>query len=153
MAENAVECGMNAIGKIMAGKEAAKPAPKIAAKTAPETATKTQANSPAKSPARARPTARPKTPAKTQDVVAASPAVDQNALNLADLAKGVLARDFRPRVDTIRRLAEAALAKAESPAKPKKKKKKKAAEKAAKSASGKKRRLAKIPGQKGKKKG
>ncbi len=76
---------------------------------------------------------------KTTDAVPA----DQDALSVTELAKGVLARDFRPRAASVRRLAEAVLAKQESPAKPKKKKKKSA---------GKKRRLAKIPGQKGKKK-
>ncbi len=68
-------------------------------------------------------------------------ATDQDALSTSDLAKGVLARDFRPRAASVRRLAEAVLA-AERAARKKKKKK-----------SGKKRRLARIPGQKGKKPG
>lgn len=64
---------------------------------------------------------------------------DQDALALDALAKGVLAREFRPRAATVRRLAEGVLAlqdevkKARRKAKPKKKKNKK---------------LAKIPGQK-----
>lgn len=70
---------------------------------------------------------------------APSPLIDQDALPLKELARGVLAREFRPRVSSIRRLAEAALA--QKPAA--KKKKKKAAK-----ASGKKRKQAKIPGQK-----
>lgn len=66
--------------------------------------------------------------------------VDQDALTLTALAKGVLAREFRPRTNSIRRLAEGVLAKAESPKKKKKKSDKKS--------GGKKRKLAKIPGQK-----
>lgn len=74
--------------------------------------------------------------------------VDQDALSLKDLATAILAREFRPRVSSVRRLAEAVLA---EDSKPRKKKKK--ADAGAKSV-GKKRKLAKIPGQKkGRKKG
>lgn len=74
--------------------------------------------------------------------------IDQDALSLKQLAQGILDRDFRPRVASVRRLAEAVLA--EPPAKPKKDKakKKKSAKAAGKKAGGKKRKLAKIPGQK-----
>ncbi len=91
-----------------------------------------------------------KTPANENTASAGEPApVDQDALGISELAKGVLARDFRPRIASVRRLAEAVLAKE---AKPKKKKKKKPTKKAAAAKSGgKKRKLAKIPGQKGKK--
>ena len=68
---------------------------------------------------------------------------DQDALALDALARAVLAREFRPRAGSVRRLAEGVLAlqddlkkarkKAKAAAKPKKKKNKK---------------LAKIPGQK-----
>jgi hypothetical protein len=64
------------------------------------------------------------------------PAIDQDALDTKALARAVLDRAIRPRTASIRRLAEAVLA--EGAGKPKKAKK-----------SGK---LAKIPGQKGKKK-
>lgn len=74
------------------------------------------------------------------DTDADTVAVDQDALTLTDLAKGVLARDFRPRTASVRRLAEAVLAQEAAVAKRKRKK------------ASKKRRLAKIPGQKGKKK-
>lgn len=67
-------------------------------------------------------------------------ATDRTDLTLPDLARAILAREFRPRMGEIRRLAEAALAAAE-----RKKKKKKAAGKAVR-----KKRLAKIPGQKAK---
>ena len=73
----------------------------------------------------------PKTkPAKANETV------DQDSLGLKTLAKAILAREFRPRVSSVRRLAEAVL---EERKKPKGKKK---------SSSGKKRKLAKIPGQK-----
>ena len=82
---------------------------------------------------------------------------DQDTLGLTALAKGVLARDFRPRVATVRRLAEAVIAlqgdiaelkrATKKAAKPKTKA---AAGKSAKGGGKKKRKLAKIPGQKGK---
>lgn len=71
---------------------------------------------------------------------AAAP-LDQDALDLKALARAVLDRSMRPRTASIRRLAEAVLAKAEH--------KQKKAGKSAKKSS----KLAKIPGQKGKKKG
>lgn len=70
----------------------------------------------------------------------AEPSIDQDELSIKALARGVLARDFRPRVSSVRRLAEAVLAKE---AKPKAGKKKKSAK-----VGRKKRKLAKIPGQK-----
>lgn len=89
--------------------------------------------------------------------------IDQDALDLEQLAKGVLARDFRPRVNSVRRLAEAVLERLEAPkqagakaaSKPKKKKSAKSGKatnssKAKKKKAGsKKRKLAKIPAQKG----
>ena len=72
--------------------------------------------------------------------------IDQDALSLKALAKGVIAREFRPRASSVRRLAEAVL----DPSKPRKKNKDDFAK--ADKSSGNKRRLAKIPGQKGKKK-
>lgn len=75
--------------------------------------------------------------------------LDQDQLCVEELAARVLAREFRPRVGSIMRLAEAVLARreaamtAEAVGKAKKKKKK---------AGGKKRKLAWIPGQKEKKK-
>lgn len=95
-------------------------------------------------------------PAPANDTDAKPAPIDQDALDAKALAKGVLARDFRPRAASIRRLAEAVLAKP----KPSKKKSAsgkvsgKASGKAAGKASGgkKNRKLAKIPGQKGKKK-
>ncbi|GAA0271842.1 hypothetical protein GCM10009127_10150 [Alteraurantiacibacter aestuarii] len=78
---------------------------------------------------------------------AAATAVDQDSLDVKALAKGVLARDFRPKVSTVRRLAEAVLAKSAETGKKKKKKKASASGKS----GGKKRKLARIPGQKDKK--
>ncbi len=78
------------------------------------------------------------------------PPAEQDAMVIEDLAKGVLARDFRPRAGSIRRLAEAVLAPPASPAKPRKKKKKKK-KAATEKGSGKKRKLARIPGQKARK--
>lgn len=89
-------------------------------------------------------------PVPANDVAAVSAApVDQDALDIKALARGVLARDFRPRVSTVRRLAEAVLTKDA------KAKKKKSGKSGAKSSgkSGKSRKLARIPGQKNKKKG
>ena len=76
---------------------------------------------------------------------------DQDALGLTALAEGVLARDFRPRASTVRRLAEAVLGLQGDVAELKKSAKKPAkatAEKPAKKGGKKKRKLAKIPGQK-----
>ncbi|WP_137680135.1 hypothetical protein [Aurantiacibacter suaedae] len=79
---------------------------------------------------------------------------DQDALGLTALAEGVLARDFRPRVASVRRLAEAVLAmqreKTElkkAPRKAAKSTTKAASGKSAKKSGKKKRKLAKIPGQ------
>ncbi len=87
-------------------------------------------------------TAIPPQNASAKVPAALDPAVDQDELSLTDLAKAILARDIRPRVNSIRRLAEAVVA---NEAKPSKKKKKAAS---GGKASNKKRKLAKIPGQK-----
>jgi hypothetical protein len=78
---------------------------------------------------------------------APEPANDRDNLSVTDLARGILAKEIRPRVTDVRRLAEAVLAAAS--AKPKK---------AAKAAGGgkkkdksKKKKLAKIPGPRAKK--
>ena len=77
---------------------------------------------------------------ETPPAVKAAPIAEP--LDLKALAEGILARTIRrPRVADIRRLAEAVL-------KPAKKKKKKAEKKAAKDSR---RKLSKIPGQKGRK--
>ena len=82
---------------------------------------------------------------------------DQDALGLTALAEGILARDFRPRVASVRRLAEAVIAMQGDIAELKKAvkktaktKTKAAGGKSAKDGGKKKRKLAKIPGQKGK---
>lgn len=72
-------------------------------------------------------------------------AVDQDALDVDALAKGVLAREFRPRAASVRRLAEAVLA-LQDDLKAARKKARKAAK-----VPGKNKKLAKIPGQKKKK--
>lgn len=92
----------------------------------------------------------------TQDAVAPGAAanenspIDQDAMSLGDLAQAVVDRRIKPRVGSIRRLAEAVLAQPAAPAVEKKKKKK--AAKGAKAVkaepSKKKRKQAKIPGQK-----
>lgn len=64
------------------------------------------------------------------------PANDEGDLPLADLARGILAREIRPRIAQIRRLAEAVLTAAERGAKK----------------GGKKGKLARIAGQKKKRK-
>lgn len=69
--------------------------------------------------------------------------VDQDDMPVADLAQAVLSREIRPRTASVRRLAQAVL---EFTAKAPKKKKGKSAKK-----DGKKRKLARIPQQKGKK--
>jgi len=73
---------------------------------------------------------------------------DQDRLSLEQLAKGVLAREFRPRSASIRRLAEAVLALAEADAAKAAKKKRASKKSGSKKPGGKKRKLAKIPGQK-----
>lgn len=89
-------------------------------------------------------TRRSAAPAPTPAAVP-KPADSRDDLTVADLARGVLSREVRPRVSDIRRLAEAVLA---APgAKPGKGKKGKAGGKKAKG----KKALAKIPGQKAKK--
>ncbi len=80
---------------------------------------------------------------------------DQDALGLTALAEGVIAREFRPRVSTVRRLAKAVLALQGDVAELRKAGRKAAKAKAvsgksAKKGNKKKRKLAKIPGQKGK---
>lgn len=72
---------------------------------------------------------------------ASTPAVlpDQSEMTVQDLARAILARQIRPRITSVRRLAEALLAKGV------KKGKKKKARKAEKKV----RKLATIPGQKG----
>jgi hypothetical protein len=67
-------------------------------------------------------------------------ASDRAEFSLADLARGIAAREIRPRVADIRRLAEAVLAAEE----------KRARKKTGGKKQGKKRKLAKIPGQKAK---
>jgi len=70
------------------------------------------------------------------------PAAERVELGVADLARGILSKEIRPRIGDIRRLAEAVLA--GGSAKPKKAKKDKAdGKKKDKS----KKKLAKIPGQ------
>ncbi len=68
---------------------------------------------------------------------------DQDALALNALARGVLAREFRARASTVRRLAEGVLALQDEVKTARKK-----AKKAAKPKQKKNKKLAKIPGQK-----
>jgi hypothetical protein len=84
------------------------------------------------------------TAARRRAPPAPAPADPRDALSLAALARGILAKDIRPRAGDVRRLAEGVLA---GGAKPKKDKKDKADGKKAKG----KKKLAKIPGQKAKK--
>lgn len=95
-------------------------------------------------------------PAPANDTEIQTAAVDQDALGIKALARGVLARDFRPRASSVRRLAEEVLSKPKpKPKKPKEKKSasvKAAGKSSDKSSGSKNRKLAKIPGQKGKKK-
>ena len=74
---------------------------------------------------------------------APAPADNRDELSVAELARGLLSKDIRPRAADVRRLAEAVLAGA------KRKKDKKAKADEGKKAKGKK-KLAKIPGQKAK---
>ncbi len=77
-------------------------------------------------------------------------AIEQDALSLDALAKGVIDREFRPRANTVRRLAEGVLALQADL----KKARKKAKAVTPKTAKKKNKKLAKIPGQKtGQKKG
>lgn len=93
--------------------------------------------------AQSRPKAAPKTAPQPTQTAPAAPVIDDPAeLALADLARGIVAREIRPRVADIRRLAEAVLAAEEKRARKKAGRKNK---------DGKKRKLAKIPGQKAKK--
>lgn len=64
-----------------------------------------------------------------------APRLDTASLDLKDLARAILARQVRPRVGDVRRLAEAALDK------------KRKSKKGAKKSDRKKRKLSKIPGQ------
>ena len=80
-----------------------------------------------------------KTAAKPVEAVP-PPANDEGELALVDLARGIVAREIRPRVADVRRLAEAVLAAEE----------KRTRKKAGGKKDGKKRKLAKIPGQKAK---
>jgi hypothetical protein len=84
------------------------------------------------------------TAAKRRAPPAPAAADMRDGLSATQLARGVLAKDIRPRAVDVRRLAEAVLA--GSSAKPKKDKKVKADGKKAKG-----KKLAKIPGQKAKK--
>ncbi len=80
----------------------------------------------------------------TQQPPASEPAtpIDQDSLSVEQLARTVLDRALRPRVGSVRRLAEAVLAAAVPKAKKGKEPKK------PKKDSGKKKKLARIPGQK-----
>lgn len=93
--------------------------------------------------AQSKPKAAPKTLPKTAEPAPAAPAAsDADELALADLARGIVARTIRPRIADVRKLAEAVLVAEE----------KRARKKAGgKNKDGKKRKLAKIPGQKAKK--
>lgn len=79
-------------------------------------------------------------PPDTTPEAPSAPAVlpDQSEMSPQDLARAILARQIRPRITSVRRLAEALLAKG---AKKGKKKARKSEKKV--------RKLAKIPGQKG----
>ena len=77
------------------------------------------------------------------------PAIDQDSLSIEQLAQGVLDRDFRPRTAAIRRLAQSVLTAAKPSTKSKKKRAKTSDKSGGKTKSrNKKRKLAKIPGQK-----
>lgn len=91
-----------------------------------------------------------KAPAQAKPAPAPQPDGDRGEMGLADLARGILSRDIRPRVADVRRLAEAILAGEGRPRKESKQAKGKKKDKggAGKKAGGKKRKLAKIPRQK-----
>ncbi len=80
----------------------------------------------------------PDQPDQTPPPNSPAPPIDQDAMDLKSLARAVLDRSIRPRTASIRRLAEAVLAKGDKKAKKAGKKKN--------------RPLATIPGQKDKKK-
>ncbi len=84
----------------------------------------------------------PETSGPPESPIAAptTPPVDQDTLDIKELARAVLARSVRPRAASVRRLAEAVLAKGAHKAKKRKKADKKGKSKA--------RKLATIPGQK-----
>jgi hypothetical protein len=83
---------------------------------------------------------------------APKPADSRDDLSLADLARGVLAKEIKPRVSDVRRLAEAALASTAGKKKAKGGGKKKDKARSDKKEAGRKvKTLAKIPGQKAKK--
>ena len=84
------------------------------------------------------------TGARGKPPAAQEPANDGGELGLADLARGILAKEIRPRAVDVRRLAEAVLA---GGGKPKKAK----ADGGGKKDKNKKKKLAKIPGQRTKK--
>lgn len=82
---------------------------------------------------------------------ASEPANDRDGLSVGDLARGILAREIKPRAADVRRLAEAVLARAGKKGKGGGSKKKDKARPDKKGGSGKKvTKLAKIPGQKAK---
>jgi hypothetical protein len=103
---------------------------------------------PSKTTTTAKPAARPaaKPAAKRKPARAPAPADSRDGLSIAELARGILSKDIRPRTGDVRRLAEAALADGAKPSKDKKIK----ADGDKKKAKGKK-KLAKIPGQRAKK--
>ncbi|MCL6250360.1 hypothetical protein M3P36_04760 [Altererythrobacter sp. KTW20L] len=82
---------------------------------------------------------RPQAEPKAEQQAQPPAPLDQDALGLKELAQAILDRKFRPRVASVRRLAEAVLAKGQG-----KKKARKGEKKV--------RKLATIPGQKGRKK-
>lgn len=81
---------------------------------------------------------------KPQEAANENAAIGQDALTLDALAKGVIDREFRPRANTVRRLAEGVLV-LQADLKKARKKAKAATPKTGKK---KKKKLAKIPGQK-----
>jgi hypothetical protein len=93
----------------------------------------------------AKPAAKPATKPAAKPKPAPAAVDNRDKLSVAELARGILAKDIRPRTGDVRRLAEAVLA---GGGKPKKDKKSKAD--GGKKAKGK-NKLAKIPGQRAKK--
>lgn len=88
---------------------------------------------------------------KPQEAANENVAVDQDALSLEELAAGVLQREFRPRANSVRRLAEGVLA-LQGDLKKARKKAKAAKAAAPKLPKKKKKKLARIPGQKNRQK-
>jgi len=93
------------------------------------------------------------TSSRRKPPAAPQPANDRGDLTLADLARGILSKEIRPRIADIRRLAEAAVSGGN--ARPKKAKgdgegKKNKTRPDEKGGKKKKKKLAKIPGQKAK---